>query len=299
VGEGGLSRARRLAALLGEDRVDLVHAWLFIANTYAWMARCLGARAPLVTSVRNCKSQGWAHHAANVAALRSSARIVVNSGEVREYIVRRYRARPGRVDVVYNAVDTERFRPPPSRPAGAPRVVGVGRLVAQKNPELFVEAAARVHAELPEVRFSFIGDGPLRGAVAERARGLGLGDAFELPGERHDVERILAEAHSLWLTSSWEGLPNVVMEAMACGLPVVASDVGGTRELFASGVEGFLVRAREADDFATYGLRLLRDRALTERIGIAARRRALQFSRRRMVGATESVYRAALDGERQ
>ena len=294
IGASGLVRARRLAALLRADRVDLVHAWLFIANTYAWAARRLGVRAPLVTSARNCKSQGWVHHAANVAAFRASARIIVNSGEVRDYVVRRYAARPGRIDVVYNAVDTERFRPPAARPNGTLRVITVGRLVAQKNPLLFVEAAARVRQEVAGARFTIVGDGPLRTSIAERARALGLSDALELAGERQDVERLLAESHSFWLTSSWEGLPNVVMEAMACGLPVVASDVGGTRELFASGVEGFLVRPQHAEDFVHYGLELLRDDSLSRQMGAAARSRALQFTRRRMTSAMQAVYDAAL-----
>lgn len=295
VGSSGIGRARRLAAQLGGDGIELVHAWLFIANTYAWAARRLGVRVPLVTSARNCKSQGWVHHAANVAAFRASARIIVNSAEVRDYVVRRYVARRSRIDVVYNAVDTERFRPA-AEPSAAPlRVITVGRLVTQKNPLLFVEAAARVHETLPGVRFTIVGDGPLGAAIADRARALGLSDVLDLPGERHDVERLLSEAHAFWLTSSWEGLPNVVMEAMACGLPVVASDVGGTRELFSSGVEGFLVRPHQAEDFAHYGLQLLQDPALRARMGVAARKRALQFTRRRMASATQSVYDAALE----
>ncbi len=294
IGGVGLERVRRLAAALASDRIDLVHAWLFIANTYAWAARWSGRRVPLVTSARNCKSQGWVHHLANIAAFRSSARIIVNSMEVREYIARHYHAMRTRIDVVYNGVDTQRFRPAAETPSGPPTVVTVGRIVAQKNPLLFIEAAARVRRLIPHMRFAIVGDGPLREAVQERARQLGLDGSLDLLGERDDVERILPRAAMFWLTSSWEGLPNAVMEAMACGLPVVATDVGGTRELFASGEEGFLVRPNAVEDFVHYGLTIMRGEQLRAAMGQAARRRAEQFSLERMVAGTEAVYAAAL-----
>jgi glycosyltransferase involved in cell wall biosynthesis len=296
VGGKGLARAWRLVRALRDDRVELVHAWLFIANTYTLAARLLGLRVPLVTSARNCKSQGWGHHLGNVAAFRGSARILVNAEQVRDYVVRHYAAPPGRIAVVYNGVDTRRFRPEAGRADGPPRIVTVGRLVAQKNPLLFVEAAARVHQAEPSVRFVLVGDGPLRAAVEEQARALGLGAALEVLGERGDVEEVLRGAHLFWLTSSWEGMPNVVLEAMASGLPVVASDVGGTRELITSGGEGFLVRPYHAEEFVHYTLDLVRDRDLRRRLGDAARRRALGFSLERMVSGTEAVYAAALGG---
>lgn len=296
IGARGWKRLRPFADALRSDAVDLVHSWLFIANTYAWAARWQGVRAPLITSARNCKSQGWGHHAANVMAFRSSTRIIVNSRQVRDYIVRHYAAPRRAIDVVYNGVDTDRFRPLDRHGPAAPTVVTAGRLVTQKNPLLFVEAAARIHATLPETRFVVLGDGPLRPAIEAAIERLGMQGSIELPGERRDVEKAFAQADLFWLTSSWEGLPNVVLEAMACGLPVIATDVGGTNELFQHGSEGFLARPGRMDDFVTYGTMLLRDSRKRIEMGEAARRRACEFSLARMVEATQTTYDLALRG---
>ncbi len=296
VGSKGLTRARRLAKALRGDGAGLVHSWLFIANTYAWLARGLGARLPLVTSARNCKSQGWLHHLANTAAFRASSRIVTNSEQVRQYIVRHYAAPADRIRMIHNGVDTVRFQPA-GRPADhQPTVITIGRLVAQKNPLLFVEAAARVRQQLPGARFVMVGDGPLRPTVESRVRALGLTERFDLVGERTDIESFYAAADVFWLTSSWEGLPNVILEAMACGLPVVTTDVGGVRELLRTGEEGYVVPVNDAEAVAAAGLRLLRDAALCRAMGAAARRTAETFSLTRMVAATEALYAECLQG---
>lgn len=296
IGATGWKRARRLADALRGDAVQLVHSWLFIANTYTWAARWRGIRAPLITSARNCKSQGWGHHAANVLAFRSSARIIVNSRQVKDYIVRRYAAPERTIDVVYNGVDTDRFKPVDRNSGDTLTVVTAGRLVAQKNPALFVDAAARIHAALPGIRFTMLGDGPLRSAVEGQIERSGMRGVIELAGERHDVEKVFAQADLFWLTSSWEGLPNVVLEAMACGLPVIATDVGGTSELFQHGNQGFLTPADRVEDFVTHGLMLLRDSQARAKMGEAARWRAHEFSLGRMVDSTQKTYEAALRG---
>lgn len=294
IGSVGPTRARRLAAACQRDRVDLVHAWLFIANSYAWAARALGVRSPLVTSARNCKSQGLGHHVLNMAAFRGSARIVVNSQQVSHYIADAYRAPAQRVHVIYNGVDTTRFCVAPTARSGPPTVVAAGRLVAQKNFALLIDAAARVHERVPGVRFRIAGDGPQRDGLREKIRAAGLDDTVELLGERTDIDAVFRDADAFWLTSSWEGLPNVVMEAMASGLPVVVTDVGGARELVHSGREGFLVRSGSIEDFVYYGSALLRDDALRRAMGSAARNRAEQFSLGRMVAGMQDVYDAAL-----
>lgn len=293
VGSAGLARARRLAAALREDRIDLAHSWLFLANSYAAAARLLGVHAPLVTSARNCKSQGLLHDAANVAAFRLSRLVVANSAAVRDYIVSHYRAPADRIRVVRNGVDTERFRPAPGRDGEQRTVVGAARLVEQKNPWLFVHAAARIARAVPNVRFVLAGEGPLRAPIEAWVRGQGLADRIELPGGRREIERLLSEADVFWLTSSWEGSPNALLEAMASGLPVVATDVGGTRELFDDGRQGFLARAGCVEDFVEFGGRLLGDADLRSRMAAAARARAVEFSMDRMVAAMQDVYESA------
>ena len=139
-----------------------------------------------------------------------------------------------------------------------------------------------------------IGDGPLRPIVRDAVEAAGLSDAFELLGERDDTEDLLRSARLFWLTSSWEGLPNVVLEAMASGLPVIATDVGGTAELVRAGREGFLVPPGEVDGFIRYGAAILQDPALEAQLRAAARRRSVEFSLARMVAGTESVYARAL-----
>lgn len=294
IGAVGPRRARRLAAACQRDRIDLIHSWLFIANSYAWAARCLGVRVPLVTSARNCKTQGLGHHALNIAAFRGSARIVANSEQVREYIVGTYRAPERRVEVIYNGVDIARFSAARATTGNAPIVVAAGRLVAQKNFTLLIEAAARLRQAVPSARFRIAGSGPQRDALREQIRAAQVEESVELLGERHDMEAVFREADVFWLTSSWEGLPNVVIEAMASGLPVIATDVGGARELFNSGREGFLVRPASLDDLVYYGGALLRDPDLRRVMGSAARTRAQGFSLARMVQGMQDVYDAAL-----
>lgn len=294
IGSRGWERVRRLSRELRRYRPDLVDSRLYIANTYTWLARLLGARFPLLTWARNCKTQGRLHHLANMAAFRSSAVVAVNSERVGQYVRRRYRVPADRLEVVYNGVDIDRFRPAEGRHRGPVTVLFAGRLVEQKNPMLFVEAAAAIHAVAPETHFLMAGEGPLRRAVEERAKQFGIGEAVTMTGERLDMEELYRGADVFCLTSSWEGLPNVVLEAMACGLPVVATDVGGVAELLRSGREGFLVRPRDTADVVYYGTALVRDAGLRRRMGRAARLRAEQFSLDRMVRRTEHLYERVL-----
>jgi glycosyltransferase involved in cell wall biosynthesis len=282
------SRVPRLARAFSADGVALVHAWLFIANTYAWLAN-RGTR-PLITSARNCKRQGWLHDTVNRVAFRSSRRVVANSRQVRDYIETHYGAPAGRIRVVYNGIDVERFRPAEGGGGGPPLVVGVGRLVPQKDPELFVRLAAAVAAERPHTRFAFVGEGPLRPRVEQMIARFGLQDRFSLPGETRDVAGVLQQASLFWLTSAWEGLPNVVLEAMACGVPVVAADVGGTRELVRPEVDGYLVAPGDAGAFVRHTLGLLAEPDRRLAYARSARARALQFATTKMVEAMVRLY---------
>jgi glycosyltransferase involved in cell wall biosynthesis len=291
---GAVRRILRLRERLAADRIELVHAWLFIGNAFAWLA----GRAPLVTSARNCKRSGRLLDALNRRAFHASRSIIVNSVEVQRYIEREYDAAAERITVIHNAIDLERFRPRAGPAAGpAPCIAMVGRLVAQKNPLLFVAAAAQLHAQRPDARFMLIGDGPLRADVAAAVQAAGLDACFAILGERLDVADLLRQADLFWLTSDWEGLPNAVIEALACGLPVVATDVGGAGELVHDGQEGFLIRAGDREALVGRSLQILADPSAQMRMRAAARARAEAFGVQQMVGATEAVYERALGGQ--
>jgi len=294
---GRIGRLGQLRRALAADRIDVAHAWLFIANAYAWTAG-LGARRALVTTARNCKRQGRWLDAVNRRAFGASDAIIVNSAEVQQYIQREYAAPSDRITVIHNAIDLHRFAPP-SQPPRTPHIVGVGRLVTQKNPLLFVAAAAALRAQVPTARFTWVGDGPLRGAVEAAVRAAGLTDACVVAGEYAAVEERLRAADLFWLTSDWEGLPNALIEAMACGLPAVVTAVGGSGELVQDGREGFLVAPGDRDALVNRSMAILSDDALRTRMRAAARTRAESFAVARMVQATQAVYEHALAGQRR
>ncbi len=292
---GRTARVRALRRTLRADRIDLVHAWLFIANAFAWAAT-RGGGPPLVTAARNCKRSGAGLDWLNRRAFADSAAIIVNSQQVAHYITDIYRAPADRIHVVHNAIDLTRFtaRPDATAPVSAPVVIMVGRLVPQKNPHLFIAGAAALRDRLPGVRFQLVGGGPLHRELAAAAHDAGIGDCVELLGERHDVPALLQAADLFWLTSDWEGLPNAVLEAMASGLPVVATDVGGTAELVEAGLEGYVIQPGDRDGLVARSLEILGDPQRHLRMREAARARAERFGIPEMVARTRAVYATAL-----
>jgi glycosyltransferase involved in cell wall biosynthesis len=172
----------------------------------------------------------------------------------------------------------------------------VARLVPEKDIELFIEAAKLLGREYVDARFLIVGDGPCRSNLTRCASENGLDGKISFLGERDDVPQLLANADVFWLTSKWEGLPNVVLEAMACGKPVVARDVGACRELIDHGESGFLVSDRDAKQFAHYTLGLFADPAVAKKIGLAGRRFVEeQFSVTRMSEATQELYTSVIE----
>jgi glycosyltransferase involved in cell wall biosynthesis len=164
--------------------------------------------------------------------------------------------------------------------------------VPEKDLSLFLEAAALLRRDYPEARFLVIGDGPCRRDLERAAAALGLGGAVAFLGERTDVPELLDTAHVFWLTSSSEGLPNVLLEAQASAVPVVTRDVGAAREVVRHGVTGYLVPRREAGEFASLTGGLLAAPEQAEAMGRAGRKVVEDlFSLAAMVRATEALYR--------
>jgi L-malate glycosyltransferase len=211
---------------------------------------------------------------------------------------------PARISVIHNAAE-DPGPATPSRRAAARAALGVrsedpvvgfaGRLVAQKDPGVFVDAAAEVAAAGGGARFVVIGDGPERAALEAAARRLGLAERMTFLGHRADALELYAGLDLLVLTSRYEGLPFTVLEAMGLGVPVVAPRIPGMDEAVADGVTGRLVEGGQPRALATAISELLSRRELRESMGPAARARALErFAPSDMVRKTVDLYRRVL-----
>jgi glycosyltransferase involved in cell wall biosynthesis len=178
---------------------------------------------------------------------------------------------------------------------GVPHDTSVVTMVAglrpQKAPVDFVEVAARVirRIETP-VRFWLVGDGELRESVERRRRELDIEYRVEILGFRDDVPELLAATDVAVLTSRWEGLPRVVPEAMAAGLPVVANDVCGVSEAVREGESGWLVRPGDVDGMADRVVALLEDPSRAAAMGSRAASLCEEFDIRRMMRSQEELY---------
>jgi glycosyltransferase involved in cell wall biosynthesis len=177
-----------------------------------------------------------------------------------------------RVYLVHCGIEPERLRPVTHRGVGS-RLVFVGRVVEQKGLKVLFESMQQLVPDHPELTLTIIGDGPDRMALEQRADKMGLASRVDFVGSKSQTEvaDLLGEADVFVLPSYAEGVPVVVMEALACGIPVVASFVGGMAELVEDGVTGFLVRPGDAEQLADRIGRLVADPELRNRFGSAGR----------------------------
>ena len=290
---------------------DVLHCYSFTAELWGAIAtRLLPAaeRPTLITSVRG--TYEW--YSANQwrmkhwASQRSQG-IISNSREGAEYAARQMGLPMSRFSIVHNGVEVpepaadavaalrkEYTAAVPNGQAAAPfetLLLFVGRLVEHKNLPRLLDAFARVAAERPHVRLLLVGGGPLHDMLAARIHELKLDDRALLLGERPDVATLMKAADLLVAPSLREGMSNVILEAMALGLPVLATRVGGTPEVIEDGRHGLLVDPIDTQALADAMLQLIDDPVRRQAIGQAGRQKVLeQYSPPAMVSAMLKEY---------
>jgi len=305
-GSADVGRLRRLRQALRAHAPDVLHTVLWSGNSYGRLA-AIGLGIPLViTAERNVIERPRWQIAVERALDRMTDTYLVNCRAIADGLVRREGLPARKMRVVLNGIDL-RTLPPFSTDRAAARaalgfaparrlVAQVGRLAPQKDWPTFLGAAAEVATAVPDVDFLVVGQGEQRADLEALAGRLGLGDRVRFLGLRHDVPALLGAVDVMALTSLYEGLPNVVIEAMAAGAVAVATDVGGTGELVRHEHTGLLLRPRDVDGTAAAIRRVLDDAALAGRLARAARgfvESALSFET--MVANTTAVYGERLE----
>lgn len=209
-------------------------------------------------------------------------------------------AEPDKYLTIRSGIDVERFAHPQVEAAAirelfgisesAPLVITVTRLAPQKAPLDFVAAAAQVIGIVPDARFLIVGDGPMRAEVEAVIQRTGLNGRVVLAGLRRDVPDLLGAANVFVLSSLWEGLPRVILQAMAAGKPVVATEADGSGEVIEDGTNGFLVSPGEPDELARAITSLLLDPEKAAEMGQAGRNAVHPFGVQKMVSDIQMLY---------
>jgi glycosyltransferase involved in cell wall biosynthesis len=288
-----LAKLQVLRSLVSDLRPEVIHSYSFYTNILAWWVARGTAAIPIgavqssfIAERRNNwkllgkLSARWPH-----AQIFNSSTAAQNAKRVATFF------RPPRSYVVKNGVDLNKFSPQRQPERGY--ILAVGSLLPVKRWDRLLRVVARLKEKGLEFEVLHAGSGPLREELEVMARGLRVEHMVRFLGNQHDIPNLLAGAAFLVHTSDVEGLPNVVLEAMACGRAVVATDAGDVPYLIDDGKTGFVVSRQDEIALADRMAILLADRALSRRMGEAGRLKAEQeFTLERLVSETFAVYRA-------
>ncbi|TVP77561.1 MAG: N-acetyl-alpha-D-glucosaminyl L-malate synthase BshA [Gemmatimonadales bacterium] len=290
--------------------LDLVHAHYAIPHaTSAWIAREMfedGGGPRLVTTLHGTDITLVGQHPSFKRITRFS--ILKSDGltAVSHFLARETETNFGvdsdSIRVIPNFIDTDRYRPdrePCHRatlaPGGEKIVMHISNFRPVKRVEDVVTAFAGMVARTP-ARLVMVGDGPERARAQRAARRLGVEDDVVFPGKHAAVDELLSCADLFLLPSESESFGLAALEAMSCGVPVIATRVGGLPEVVVDGVTGYLVEVGDTDTMARLGAEILADQAMAKEMGDAARTRAVEaFSAPRVVPRYAEFYRQVLD----
>jgi len=288
---GRIGLVRQMVRLFRAGRFDVVHTH----NTYPHLYASLAARlagVPVVVNTRHGQRAGhgwksrtqfrWASHLVDriIAVSDDAARLCVEADGVAARKVTR----------IWNGIDLSDFSF--TGPAAAPIAISVARLSPEKDFPTLLRAVALAIREVPDLQLKLVGDGPERAKLEGLTRELGITSCVEFLGERTDVPSLLAQAGFFVSSSLTEGISLTLLEAMAVGLPVVATAVGGNSEIVADGVTGQLVPPANPEALARAIVTMCRNENRWPALGRAGRSRVAQhFEVHRMVSDYERLYR--------
>ncbi len=291
----------KLARIMRDEGIKIVHVHTPLANNWGVPAALLsGVRTIVRTEHGLFRRERHFYYFINAVLGLFNRRILACSNRAKESHVVMDPFSRKKYKTIYNGIDVARYssfgdtralRAELGLPEGTPVVGIIGSLIALKGHATFLRMAELVAGERTDVRFLIVGEGPLRQDLEAQARALGLSDRVIFAGVHRDIPEILSLMDVFVLSSTSEAHPLTILEAMAAGKPVVATDVGGNAESVVDGETGFIVPSEDGEKLFERVKRLLDDPALAQRMGRRGFERVSQeFTVERMVSQTEAVY---------
>lgn len=287
---GKVAGFKRLVRLLHEHQVEILHTH----NTYAQFYGALAAwwaGVPVVVNSQHGRGCGpnrkalWQFRIAN----ELTHRIVGVSEDATELCRQQCRGRAARMQCIWNGIDLERFQFHGAQDSCS--AISVGRLSPEKDYATLIRATSRVVESFPEFQLTLVGDGQERAALETLRNELGLERHITFLGERSDVHELLGHAGFFVSSSTTEGISLTLLEAMAVGLPIVTTAVGGSPEIVQPGETGKLVSPGDPESLASAMIEMLEERPLWPEMSRSARQRVeANFNIKKMILQYEELY---------
>ena len=309
-----LRQLKNAAAFIRRNDIKIVHTHDFYTNVFGMFAAKLAGVRVRIASKRETGGMKTAKQLnLERAAFRPAHLITANSRAVKDYLIEEQNVAAEKIAVVYNGLDLRRLEPQANLSrAEICRMLGLTpennrkfvTIVANlrheiKNHRMFLRSAQAVRARVPNAEFVLAGEGELLGELKDFAETLNIGAACHFTGRCAAVAELLSISDACVLSSTNEGFSNSILEYMAAGKPVVATNVGGAGEAIVEGANGFLVASDDADAMAARLVELLENPEKARKLGAAGRKTVEEkFSAEAQIARTVEIYEKLLSGRR-
>ena len=300
---------RKLREIISRDNVQIVRTHEYRANLHGCIAARLAGVPCIVASVHNVympRDKKITRRLTNKFLSLIADKVVAVSGAVKNDIVQYDGVSGKKVVVIYNGVNEDKFicadgnsvRKEFNIPRQSPVIGAIGRLFPQKGHRYLLEAVAMIKDEFPGLRLLIVGDGPLLNELTEYTKAGNISENVIFTGSRRDIPGVLAAMDIFVFPSLWEGFGNALIEAMAAGKPVVATDIPAAREILNAEDMAMIVSTEDPSAIAGALTRLITDRPFAAALGFKARQRALaSFTISRVFDTYRSLFESILKGK--